>query len=418
MKVLFLSPDFPLPTKTGLKVRVLSQLKLLSNLDDIEKITFFSISPAIIPESERLSLAQIVPKLEVMVPVFRPLSIRENWNAFYSFAIRRILHCEPYIVAVNSREELTAQVVDALNKTDYDIIYVGYLGMMAYACLVRKLRPNTRIVLEQHNLEWKIFDRLANSSSLVICALLKAEGYALRRYERKALREANSVIAISASDAKEFYSLAQVDSIVIPPFVELRPQRIERASDLTLVYIGHLGWQPNTLGIDWFCREVWPLLLARHEKITLTIAGPGLSNDPDGNYIVPKNWKKPGIDIVGFVPNLEDLYERHLVAIAPVFGGSGVRMKLLETMSAGIPTVTTTDGAAGLPIQNDREVLIADSPIEFSNCVTQLLASTPLRERLRVAGYDYLRTNHSKIACISRLNEAVAMNRTMRVIDQ
>jgi glycosyltransferase involved in cell wall biosynthesis len=165
------------------------------------------------------------------------------------------------------------------------------------------------------------------------------------------------------------------------------------------------------IGLDWFCHEVWPLVRQRVPDATLTIAGTGLSKRADGTLDVPPEWAKPGIATVGFVDDLEDVYRETLAMVAPVVGGSGVRMKLLETMSVGMPTVTTADGAAGLGVLHEREVLIADSPVEFAECVVRVLADAPLRERLRRGGYDFIASRHSEQVARVTLERSLASAR-------
>jgi glycosyltransferase involved in cell wall biosynthesis len=64
-------------------------------------------------------------------------------------------------------------------------------------------------------------------------------------------------------------------------------------------------------------------------------------------------------------------------------------------MSAGMPTVTTTDGAAGLDLTDGEQVLIGDSPQAFADAVVRILADEPLRRRMRAAGHAYLAEHHS-----------------------
>jgi glycosyltransferase involved in cell wall biosynthesis len=264
--------------------------------------------------------------------------------------------------------------------------------------------------LEQHNLEWQIFWRLLPEVRPPLRQLVRLEALSLRSYERKALRRVDSVIAISKLDATEFKRLAQIEPIAVPPFVVSKPPHVETTAEFHVGYIGHLAWQPNVFGLNWFCREVWPIIAARLPNAKLTIAGPGLSRDAQGALRIPTEWRRPGIQTVGFVDNLNTFYRSILVAVAPVVGGSGVRMKLLETMSSGIPTVTTTDGAAGLNVANGEHVMIADEPSGFADAVVQLLSEVRLRERIRQGGYAYLDSEHSAEVTVTRLKQALGLH--------
>jgi glycosyltransferase involved in cell wall biosynthesis len=205
-----------------------------------------------------------------------------------------------------------------------------------------------------------------------------------------------------------FQRLAGIRAVVVPTYIEVATKRVEATRQPSLGYTGLLGWQPNRQGLDWFCKEVWPLVRARIPDARLTIAGPGLDRRSDGSLAVPANWALPGITTVGYVNDLEEIYRGCIAMVAPILGGSGVRMKLLEAMRAGMPTITTTDGAAGLGVEDGREMFIADDPVRFADCVARVLSDSELREQLRIDGYAYLEANHSLGVARARLQQSLA----------
>jgi glycosyltransferase involved in cell wall biosynthesis len=82
----------------------------------------------------------------------------------------------------------------------------------------------------------------------------------------------------------------------------------------------------------------------------------------------------------------------------PLLAGSGTRLKILEAWAAGLPVVSTTIGAEGLPVQHDREVLLADGSAAFAAAVSRLLTCKELRERLAVAGRSLLEKEFTWVA--------------------
>jgi glycosyltransferase involved in cell wall biosynthesis len=414
MQVLFLSPDFVLPDDRGLRVRTLSQLRLLAAMDDVERITFLSISESEVALGRLRALEQAVPKVRAERSIVRPPHWKTDTRSLFRFLRLRLLHREPYLVAEVDSPAMHELVESHLSGGDYEVVYLGNIGMMAYLPAVRRFAPKASVVLEEHNVEWTIFDQLAKSLRPPKSHAARWEARTLRRFEKRALRDVDAVIAISAADAAGLRELAHVDAVVVPPFIEPGAPRVESTRAAALGYIGHLGWQPNAYGLDWFCREVWPLVRRRVPDATLTIAGPGLRKRSDGSLLVPPKWSQPGIKTVGFVDDLEDVYRGTLGLVAPVLGGSGVRMKLLEAMKAGMPTVTTTDGAAGLDITDGREMLVADDPADFAANVTRVLSDAGLRDRLRVGGYAFLASRHSQTVVRQSMNRAVALARARR----
>ncbi|MGO9838169.1 MAG: glycosyltransferase family 4 protein [Polyangiaceae bacterium] len=408
MNVLFLSLDFVLPADRGLRVRSLAQLRVLSSMEAIDKITLVTLSETEVSEDRMLALERELPKVRAEPPVVQPTHMRRSPKHLPRLLRLRMLGL-PYLVAKCDNGAMHAVVERHLRTGGYDVVYVGHLGMAVYLPSVRRLAPKARVVLEQHNVEWEIFERLARTFRFTMRQLTRMEASALRRYERRILRAVDSVIAISDADAFAFEQLAGIKAVVVPTYIEASARRVEGTRRPALGYTGLLGWQPNRQGLDWFCKDVWPLVRARVPDSALTIAGPGLGRGLDGALAVPRNWSLGGITTVGYVDELEEIYRGSVAMIAPILGGSGVRMKLLEAMRAGMPTITTTDGAAGLAVEDGREMFIADDPVRFADCVARVLSDGKLREHLRSCGYAYLEANHSMRVARGRLEQSIAL---------
>jgi polysaccharide biosynthesis protein PslH len=409
VKLLFVSVDFPLPADRGLRVRTLTQLRLLAGLDAVTSITLLSLRNLDVEAARLDELRREMPKIATETPIFQPIHMRQHPKTIPHLVKLRLLKQVPYIVGKCDNADMRALLRRHLTTGDYDVVYLGSLGMATYLDDVRRYAPRARVVLEQHNVEWEIFDRLADSFGPRMRSIVRWEARSVKRYEARIMPKMDAVIAISQTDARAFKALSGVDAVTIPPFVEPRTHRVEAVSAPALVYVGVLAWQPNVQGLDWFCRDVWPLVLNALPDATLTIAGGGLPKDAAGAPIMPEHWRLKGITAVGFVEDLEQVYRNANGLVAPVIGGSGVRMKLLEAFSAGMPTVTTTDGAAGLDVTDGREILIADSPADFAARIVRLLGDAALREQMRKGGYAYLAANHSAVVGRARLSRALGL---------
>ena len=409
MKLLFVSVDFPLPADRGLRVRTLTQLRLLAGMPAIERFTLLSLRNVDVPPSAVRELSDELPKVECQPPVFQPIHMRRHPETLPRLLALRFLRRVPYIVGKCDNAEMRALLIRHLRQTRYDAVYLGSLGMATYLDDVRRHAPHARVILEQHNVEWEIFDRLADSFGPKMRQVVRWEARCVRAYEARIMPRMDSVIAISQPDADTFRAMAGVRAVVVPPFLEPRAARVESTLAPSLVYVGVLGWQPNVQGLDWYCCDVWPLIRARVPTATLTIAGGGLPRDEHGAPVMPEAWRQEGIRAVGFVADLDTVYCNALGLVAPVIGGSGVRMKLLEAFAAGMPTVTTSDGAAGLAVADGRELLIADTAEAFAERVVHMLADQTLRETLRRHGSAFLAANHSAATGRARLTGALGL---------
>ena len=138
---------------------------------------------------------------------------------------------------------------------------------------------------------------------------------------------------------------------------EFRPDGRE---PYTMLFLGSFRHTPNQEALDWFAFKVLPAVLERCPKARLVIVGaeaPPRHSLPD----LPEN-----IELRGFVEDVREPLARYAVFVCPILSGSGMRVKLLESFSAGIPVVSTRLGAEGLATKDGEICALADEPEEFA----------------------------------------------------
>lgn len=395
MRVLHLTTEFPWPATSGGTVRTVSQLRVLASLPEVTSVTTISVAESRVPEADRRAFEAAVPKLRVLPPVFHPVHLFDFKTYVPRVVALRALGV-PYLAGKWDsralRRTLRRELARREGGAPIDAVYIDHLGMARY--LGMRAMRGKRTVLDQHNVESDFFEQFASQKKGPKKLVAKAEHLAAARFEKGALRSVDAVVAISREDARRFESMAGVHAEVVPVVTEFtRGTRTPPASP-RFCYVGNLRWHPNVAGLDWFCKEVWPRIRARLPDATFEIAGVGLKEGAPP----PDAWQVPGVTTVGFLADLEPLYARSTAMLSPVFGGSGVRMKLLEGFRAGMPVVTTPDGAFGLPIEDGAAALIASDPEGFADRVVRLAGDPSLGERLRDGGYAFLEAHHSLAA--------------------
>lgn len=395
MRVLHLTTEFPWPATSGGTVRTVSQLRILASLPEVDSVTTLSVRERDVPDADRRALAAAIPKLTVLPPVFHPVHLFDFKSYVPRVVLLRTLRGVPYLAGKWDSTPLRRVISRELQGGGVDVVYLDHLGMARYLPDVKRERPGARVVLDQHNVESDFFAQFAARKSGVKKLVAEAEHRASVRFEERALRGVDAVVAISEDDGKHFRGLAGVDAHVVPVVLDFERKARPAPAKPHFCYVGNLRWQPNVAGLDWFCREVWPQVRAKLPDATLEIAGVGLKPDATGRLPVPEAWRVPGVETIGFLEDLEPLYARSTAMLAPILGGSGVRMKLLEGFRAGMPVVTTPDGAFGLPLEDGKEALVAKDPAGLAERVARVATDEALRADLREAGYRYLEARHS-----------------------
>jgi glycosyltransferase involved in cell wall biosynthesis len=396
MRVVFLTTEFPWPATSGGSVRTVSQLRILASLPEVERITLLSVAERPVRLADQDGLRAAIPKVEVVPPLFHPIHLFDFKPYVPRVVALRALGV-PYLAGKWDCRDLRRTLKQLWADRANDVMYIDHLGMTRYLPDIQAVRRDGRIVLDQHNVESDFFKQFAEKRRGASKIVANAEYRLSVRFEKKALQNVNSVVAISAEDAKHFDKLAGITAHVVPMVLPFeRRERPRPAGGVTLCYVGNLRWRPNVAGLDWFCRDVWPRVRARLPEAKFEIAGVGLDTDSRGAPVVPAAWKREGVTTLGFVDNLEPLYARALAMLAPVFGGSGVRVKMLEGFRAGMPVVTTPDGAFGLPLEDGVQALIAGDVAGFAERVCKVASDEVLRQRVREGGYAYLEQHHSQ----------------------
>ncbi|HEY7390251.1 MAG TPA: glycosyltransferase family 4 protein, partial [Bryobacteraceae bacterium] len=154
-----------------------------------------------------------------------------------------------------------------------------------------------------------------------------------------------------------------------------------------IVFSGNLEYHPNVSAVRFFRQSVWPLLRERWPDLVWRLVG--------RNPCAVARWTggDSRIEVTGPAEDSIAELARAEVAIVPLLAGSGTRLKILEAWAAGLPVVSTTLGAEGLPVSDGRHLLIADSVDNFGGAVSRLLESSALQRELAQAGRGLLESN-------------------------
>jgi GT2 family glycosyltransferase/glycosyltransferase involved in cell wall biosynthesis len=134
----------------------------------------------------------------------------------------------------------------------------------------------------------------------------------------------------------------------------------------TMLFLGSFRHAPNQVALEWFVRNVLPLILQRRPEARLIVVG----SDPPPRYAYEET--SGAIEILGFVDDIRRELARRAVFACPILSGSGVRVKLLEAFASGIPVVSTRIGAEGLARKDGEFCMLADEPAAFADRVLQL----------------------------------------------
>ena len=390
MKYLITLPWMPYPATDGGKQGSFNMLMELQNMIDITLIypVFFKKQMAC-----QYLLEKQLPKVKVY-PYKNKDGIKSQYSLFrlHRIITRKFLK-QPYLATPIYKDAYIDFVNEIIKKERIDIVQNEYFEQlyMVYAI------PNTvKKVFIQHEIQYIAKERLIQQreypSSVRYLATMQ------RIQEINALNEYDQVITMTDIDK----NILMCDGVrapisASPSFIPL-PDNIaykecERSS---ICFIGGSGHNPNLNGVTWFLDNVWSLILKENPNFTFKIIGKW-----DEKIKTEYQKKYRNLFFCGFVDNLAMVISECIMVI-PILIGSGIRMKILESVNFYSPFVTTTVGVEGLDFINGKECIIADEPQAFATGVLKIATDKVLQHNLTKAAHEKLMEMYSPEASVQR----------------
>lgn len=170
----------------------------------------------------------------------------------------------------------------------------------------------------------------------------------------------------------------------------------------TALFPAHLGYLPNVDGIQFLIDEIWPEVRKRKPGAKLILAG----RDPHDSVKALAS-AAPGVELVVNPKSMSTVAKRASVTVVPLRLGSGTRHKILESMSWGMPVVSTTLGCEGIDVLDAEHLLVRDDPKEFAEAIVRLMSDAALWRKLRDSGRELVRERYSWDRVFEPLEEAL-----------
>jgi glycosyltransferase involved in cell wall biosynthesis len=366
---LFLAPEAPYPIAGGGQLRAASLLEYLGRHYNVDVIVFRQPGA---PDPASLFPSGLVRRISV-------LDLPLNGRSFAARALRnagRVVRRIPPLV--DRFAGFSAPIARALSGVRYDLGVIDHSWCAPY---LEQLSPVcTRTVLNLVDVESVLHGRCAAVEGPAIAAAHRVFQGASRELERLWLPRFSLVLATSQADASLALEIAPQARIAVYPNA-LPPTPLPAAGDEeAIVFSGNMEYHPNVTAVRFFRREIWPRLRDRWPLLVWRLVG----KNPAA--VERYTAGDPRIEVTGPVVDAVCELARSRVAVVPLLTGSGTRLKILEAWAAGLPVVSTTIGAEGLPVRDGETALLADGAEAFAGAVTRLLTCMELRQKIGSAG--------------------------------
>jgi GT2 family glycosyltransferase len=291
-------------------------------------------------------------------------------------AVRRLMRTRRFRAAVISRPEVAEALLNSVRRTD----------------------PRVKIVFDMVDAHCL---RLSREHELTGEPDLEREAARYLRTETRLARASDVVWCASAADEAFMTRIVPgVRTVVVPTIHRPHERGLPFDRREHILFIGNFSHRPNTDAVHFFVREILPLVRQSLPTVELLLVG---------DHAPPEfsAYESEGVRVLGYVPDIDPIFARCRVFVAPIRFGAGINGKIGEALAYGLPVVTTSLGATGIALRDGVESLIADAPADFAAAVVRLYHDGELWQTLSDNGYAHVERHFSPRVVGKLVNDSV-----------
>ncbi len=375
MTILFIVPRLPAPPHDGGALYVFQSAKAMADFGHTVCIAGFRSNLHTQNEAILTNFAHV-------------FSVDAGFTSYGLLsAIRSIVTAQP--ISVQHRMDV-GRMRAALEKVNLtpDVILLEGIQTAQFIDLCRSKFPSVPILLRQVNNEHVLLYRNSQSSSnRAIRLFYWLQSQFMKRFERNAMSKVDGVTSISSKDISDFKQLCPNQLFhEASPGIDIPSSKcVERKPDQLLAMAGW-AWKPNIDGLIWFLESVWPNVSELRPQLQFHIAGKDIPTS------IISHFESDSVRFLGFVDDGEQLRQQSTVMIAPLFSGSGIKMKVMEAFGSGLPVITTPIGIEGIPVENGRHVMVFETDTQAVDHILKLTDDAALQESIRSCAFEFAKT--------------------------
>lgn len=380
-KVLWITPSI-LPSSGGQAMHSLGYIRALSKVCELKVIARATSDELKQAESD----SDVFRDLDITL--VRTYKSNSKFNKVKQPISKWISHNSGVMVPYENIVNTIKKVVKSFAP---DVVVIDYIGMYNYYTMMKKLCTHARFVYVSHNVEFKNFiDIKKNKSDKSILSNYWIEKR--KKYEETMICESDASLCISNSDIDIFKAEFPKAKKLVFAKPLIRFSKIKSKEDLKkfgkkLLIVGSMDWYPNVNGIEWFVENVFIPLVKRDPEYKLYLVG----RKPD-DRIKKLGEKCENIIVTGSVDSVDPYYKECDVSIIPVFEGTGAKIKVLESLGKGIPTVCSDFAAKDYLLNNEEMIVVPQNAKAFECAINKLESNLEIRMAIYDKMEQYMET--------------------------
>jgi len=368
-----ISSLYPFPQKCGFTVRLRDLCEQLTEYFDIHLLVYNSNN------SNDLSRVDVFSK----VTFFKPVVYKKTVFTKIKNRLNPLYFDDPSYMP----DVFVEKVLELNEENNYDICMIHTL---IFACCINALPNSIFKVVDTHDIwyqKYTEFDKIGSGKLLY--------QYRDKKHELDFYKKMDLVIGISLWDQEYLQNNGVQNSIYVPVSFKIQSIKKDKPFNNEILYPAGKG-QNNIDAIDYFIKAVLPLVKKEIPDVKFKILNPC-------EEIKEKYSSSPNVVFLPFQENIIDAYKQTDIVVIPLRVKSGLKIKLLESFSYGVPTILTSATAQGIELDGYPQKNYSIEPATFAHEIIKTLSSHEYRQSLSEKALDLIEKYYSPEAVYSEL---------------
>ncbi|MBI2257381.1 MAG: glycosyltransferase [Flavobacteriia bacterium] len=336
---------------------------------------------------------------EKKIELIEPEAVHIDTKINFFDGLKSFIKGEAYNLTRFRSTELENKLIDLLKDNYFDFIIVESIFLLLYLPIIRK-NSDAKIIVRTHNVEYRLWKQSAKKEkSFFKKYYFNKISNQLKKFELSVLNQVDGILCITEND-RDFFRRRGIKTrmIAFPVFMDVKKQYEVDYSTNDFCFIGSMNWKPNIEAVNWIAYGILPKIKKMYPDIKIHIAGSNMSSSM-------KRMGNQNLIIHGRVEDVYHFMSKHGTLLVPLKTGSGVRIKILEALSAGIPIIATDKAKEGILVTSKKEYLGGNMSeeiiLQMKNCINNQDFKLKLGENAKL----FIEEHYSRNKITSKLSE-------------
>jgi glycosyltransferase involved in cell wall biosynthesis len=379
-RIIFLSARFPLPAVKGDQLVAVQRLKVLIEQYDVELV-------CLSPSSE----AQKKMMHEFGVSSIKTFKTRKFW-AVFSAVFNYLFWNKPLQIGLYSNKKAKQYIQKSVKENRIEFVFASLIRVWDNIDGLKK----ERIILDYVDCQILNLDRrIGETYTTFFKWFLKRERDLLKKLQIDTFYKINFGVFVSKIDKD--YLIKKANLIEIPLGIKISNDFMtEPIKIFDIIFTGNMKYFPNYSSINWFIKNVFPIVVANKPNVKMLIAGRFAHT-----ISIPEEFQL-NIEARSDVADMATTIKLAKIAVAPMIAGSGMQFKILEAMAVQVPVITNSLGLGAIEAAHNHNIIVAETREGWASAINSLVGDQNYCTFIGQNGRDLVEKNHD-INRISKL---------------